>query len=443
MIAPSSLASLFTTVFLCALLLGMGLRWWLASRHIRHIARHRNSVPQPFQNAVTLPAHQKAADYTIAKTRTGMLELGWGACLLICWTILGGLQWLNQTLLTFIEPGLLQQLALLVAFVVINSVLDLPFGLYNTFVTEERFGFNKTTWGLWLKDLLLGTVVGAVLGLPIAALVLSLMGSAGAVWWLWAWVALIGFNLLILFIYPTFIAPLFNKFEPLQNTEIQSVANALMQRCGFNAKGFYVMDGSRRSAHANAYFTGFGKSKRVVFFDTLIEKLTTGEVEAVLAHELGHFKHKHIVQRIVLMFASSLLGFALLGYLSQQTWFYTALGVKPLIMVAPLTADTPAHVSNFLQHNGALALILFMLVTPLFTFFFTALSSQWSRKHEFQADAYAVEQSSGQNLGQALLKLYNDNASTLTPDPLYVRFYYSHPPASERLERMGYQTQTT
>lgn len=363
----------------------------------------------------------------------GMVELVWSVSVLLAWTLLGGLHWLNQTLLTHMSPGLWQQLAVLTAFAVIGGVLELPSGLYRTFVLEERFGFNRITWRLWVKDFLLNALVAAILGVPTAALILWLMGSMGAAWWLWAWVALIALNLLILFIYPVFIAPLFNRFEPLDNQHMKAAAEALMQRCGFHASGFYVMDGSRRSGHANAYFTGFGRNRRVVFFDTLLEKLNAEQVQAVLAHELGHFRHRHIVQRVVLMFAGSLAGFALLGFLSRQQWFYSGLGVTPVTDPGGFAAQ------QFLYHNGALALILFMLAAPVFTFFFTAMGAQWSRRHEFQADAYAVAQTSGQHLGQALLKLYTDNASTLTPDPLYARFYYSHPPASERLRRMGYQ----
>lgn len=426
------------SVVLFALVAGVVLRLWLASRHIRHIAQHRAEVPRAFRSAISLDAHQKAADYTATKTRLGMWELLWGSALLLGWTAFGGLHWLNSTLLQWFEPGLTQQIALVIAFGAIGFLLDLPFSLYSTFVVEERFGFNRTTVAQWLKDLVLHTIVGLVLGLPILAVVLWLMSSAGTYWWLWAWAALIAFNLLVLFIYPTFIAPIFNKFQPLEDDTTRQAAQDLMQRSGFQAQGFYVMDGSKRSAHANAYFTGFGKNKRVVFFDTLLEKLNPKQIQAVLAHELGHFKHKHILQRMVVMFTTSLLGFALLGYLNQQSWFYTQLGVKPLVL--PL-ADTATHsVSQFLSHNGGVALILFMLVAPLFTFFLTFLSAQWSRKHEFEADAYAVQQTSGQDLGEALLTLYNDNASTLTPDPLYVRFYYSHPAASERLQRMGYQS---
>jgi STE24 endopeptidase len=315
-------------------------------------------------------------------------------------------------------------LALLASFVVIGGLIDLPFSLYGTFVLEEKFGFNKMTWKLWLGDAIKGAFIGALIGLPIAALILWLMGAAGDLWWLWAWAVWMGFNLLLMLIYPTFIAPLFNKFEPLQDESLKERVTQLMNRCGFTAKGLFVMDGSKRSAHANAYFTGFGASKRVVFFDTLLKSLTPGEVDAVLAHELGHFKHKHIVKRMVSMFAMSLAGFALLGYLSSQLWFYLGLGVRPI------TADVQGV-------NSALALLLFMMAVPVFTVFISPLFAQLSRKHEFEADAYAVSQTEASDLKSALLKLYEDNASTLTPDPVYVKFYYSHPPASERLARMG------
>ena len=413
--------STFSLVFALALLMGLGAKLWLASRQIRHVAAHRGQVPSAFVEAISLSAHQKAADYTVAKSRLGLLELAYGAALLLGWTLLGGLDFLNQWLLQWMEGGMAQQLALLISFAVIGGVLDLPFTLYQTFVIEERFGFNKMTWKLWLTDAAKGAVLGALIGLPIAWVVLWLMGAAGGLWWLWAWGLWMAFNLLLLVIYPTLIAPLFNKFEPLKDETLAVRVKALMQRCGFTAKGFFVMDGSRRSAHANAYFTGFGAAKRVVFFDTLLSKLSPAEVEAVLAHELGHFKHKHILKRIVMMFAMSLFGFALLGYVSQQTWFYAGLGVQPQL-------NAP---------NDALALLLFMLATPVFSFFVTPLLSQLSRKHEFEADAYAVAQTNTQDLGHALLKLYEDNASTLTPDPLFVKFYYSHPPALERLARMG------
>ena len=410
----------FTALFCALLVLGLVIRTVLASRQIRHVARHRGTVPAAFSDTISVAAHQKAADYTITKTRFGMLEIAIDAALLLGWTLLGGLNWLNQTLLSFLGGGMVQQLALLGSFAVIGGLITLPLGWYATFRIEERFGFNKMTTALWLGDLLKGTLVGALIGLPIAALVLWLMGAAGPVWWLWAWGAWMVFNLLALVLYPTVIAPLFNKFEPLADETLKARVNALMQRCGFAAKGLFVMDGSKRSAHANAYFTGFGAAKRVVFFDTLLKQLSPEEIDAVLAHELGHYKRRHIIKRIVLMFSLSLAGFALLGWLSSQAWFFTGLGVMPSL-------DAP---------NNALALILFMMVVPLLTFFLLPLMAQLSRKHEFEADAYAIEHTNGPDLASALLKLYKDNASTLTPDPVYARFYYSHPPASERLTRL-------
>jgi STE24 endopeptidase len=339
---------------------------------------------------------------------------------LLGWTFLGGLDWLNGLWLDALGGGLLQQLALLGSFALIGGLISLPLSWWSTFRIEERFGFNKMTLSLWLGDLVKGAAVGLLVGLPIAALVLWIMGAAGPTWWLWAWGVWMGFNLLLLVLYPTVIAPLFNKFEPLQDETLKARVQALMQRCGFAAKGLFVMDGSKRSAHANAYFTGFGAAKRVVFFDTLLQQLSPPEVDAVLAHELGHYKHRHILQRIVMMFALSLLGFAVLGWVSGQAWFYSGLGVTPSL-------DAP---------NDALALLLFLLVVPLFTFFLSPLMAQLSRGHEFQADAYAMQQTSGADLASALLKLFKDNASTLTPDPVYARFYYSHPPASERIARL-------
>ena len=411
----------FTIAFAGALVVGLLVRFWLASRQVRHVARHRNSVPTPFAQTISLGAHQKAADYTIAKSRFGLVEMAWGAVILLGWTLLGGLDVVNKLLLSWIGGGMTQQLALLVAFAAIGGLLELPFTLWQTFGLEERFGFNKMTFKLWLADALKSTLLGAAIGLPIAALIIWLMGATGTFWWLWAWCAWIGFNLLLMLIYPSFIAPLFNKFKPLDDPTLQARVTALMKRCGFAAKGLFVMDGSTRSAHANAYFTGFGASKRVVFYDTLLRQLNAAEVEAVLAHELGHFKHKHIVKRLVAMFALSLVGFALLGWVSLQSWFFTGLGVQP----------------NMGAPNSALALLLFMIVVPVFGFFVAPLSARLSRKHEFEADAYAVSQTSGTDLSAALLKLYQDNASTLTPDPVFVKFYYSHPPASERLQRMA------
>ncbi len=413
----------FTALFSALLVLGLATKFYLATRQIRHVAQHRDKVPAAFASTITLPSHQKAADYTIAKTRLGMLEMAFAAAVLLGWTLLGGLDTLNQALMRsgLADYGsLLPQLVLLAVFGLISGLLDLPFALYKTFRLEERFGFNKMTLKLWLADLAKSTLVGTAVGLPVLALILWLMGSAGEGWWLWTWVVWMGFNLLVLVLFPTVIAPLFNKFKPLDDEALKARVTALMQRCGFAAKGLFVMDGSKRSAHANAYFTGFGAAKRVVFYDTLLKQLNPAEVDAVLAHELGHFKHKHIIKRIALMFGMSLLGFALLGWASSQLWFYTGLGVRP----------------NLAGANDALALLLFLMVVPLLSFFVSPVMAQFSRKHEFEADAYAISQTDGRDLQSALLKLYKDNASTLTPDPVFVKFYYSHPPASERLGRM-------
>jgi len=420
MSSPLPASLILTMAFALALVAGLAVKFWLASRQVRHVARHRDAVPAAFRQAITLDAHQKAADYTVAKTRFGLLELAWGAAVLLGWTLFGGLDLLNRLLLDALGAGMWQQLALLAAFALVGGLAELPFTLWQTFRLEERFGFNKMTWRLWLTDAAKGVLLGALIGLPIAALILWLMGAAGKLWWLWAWAAWMGFNLLLMLVYPTFIAPIFNKFKPLDDLALKERVNALMQRCGFAAKGLFVMDGSTRSAHANAYFTGFGASKRVVFYDTLLRQLTAGEVEAVLAHELGHFRHRHVMKRMGAMFALSLAGFALLGWLSAHSWFYTGLGVQP----------------NLMAPNDALAVLLFMLALPVFGFFLAPLPVLVSRRHEFQADAYAIAQTSGADLSAALLKLYQDNASTLTPDPLFVKFYYSHPPASERLARM-------
>jgi STE24 endopeptidase len=423
--ASSTLTLLFTAALIASLLV----KFWLTTRQVRHVAAHRDAVPAAFRQTVALSAHQRAADYTLAKSRFGLLVTAFGAAVLIGWTLLGGLDALNVLIRDAIQPrwgDLAYQLALLTAFVLIGSLLELPFELYGTFRIEQRFGFNRMTWRLYLLDLVKGVLVGAAIGLPIGALMLWIMGSAGHWWWLWAWGAWMAFNLAALVLYPTVIAPLFNKFEPLADGSLKERVQALMARSGFSAKGLFVMDGSKRSAHANAYFTGFGAAKRVVFFDTLLQKLLPGEVEAVLAHELGHFRHKHVTKRIVTLFAFSLAGFALLGWLTDQRWFYTALGVEPSVRAA----------------NDALALILFMLVVPVFTFFVSPLFAHVSRRHEFEADAYACSHADGRDLAAALLKLHEDNASTLTPDPLFVRFYYSHPPAGERLAALATGTRS-
>lgn len=412
--------ALFTWAFVAALLLSLGVKFWLATRQMRHVATHRDQVPAAFAGTVTLPAHRKAADYTLAKGRFGLLTTAFGTAVLLGWTLLGGLGALNELLRDQVQPvwgHLAYQLTLLATFAAIGGLLDLPLEWYATFRIEQRFGFNRMTLKMWITDMAKGTAVGAVIGLPLAALMLWIMAESGGLWWLWAWVAWVAFNLTLLVLYPTVIAPIFNKFEPLADDALRARVQALMQRCGFATKGLFVMDGSKRSAHANAYFTGLGVAKRVVFFDTLLQRLTPGEVEAVLAHELGHFKHKHVLQRMAGIFGFSLAGLALLGWLAGQSGFYAGLGVAP----------------NLAAPNDALALLLFMLALPPITFFVSPLLAHFSRRHEFQADAYACAQADGRDLARALLKLHEDNASTLTPDPVYVRFYYSHPPASERL----------
>ena len=409
-----------TLLFAVALVASVAVKFWLATRQMRHVAAHRDAVPEPFTQRIALTAHRRAADYTLAKGRFGLLSMAFGAAVLIGWTLLGGLDALNVVVRDAVLPragAMAYQLALLAAFVAIGALLELPFEAWSTFRIEQRFGFNRQTPRGFVVDRLKGALVAAVIGVPVAALILWIMASTGGLWWLWAWVAWGTFNLLALVLYPTVIAPIFNKFEPLADESLKQRVQSLMARCGFAAKGLFVMDGSRRSAHANAYFTGLGAAKRVVFFDTLLAKLSAAEVEAVLAHELGHFKYRHVTRRMVLMFALSLAGFALLGWLSTRTWFYTGLGVRP----------------NLAAPNDALALLLFLLAVPVFSFFVAPILARWSRKHEFEADAYACAQASGHDLAAALLKLHEDNASTLTPDPLYARFYYSHPPASERL----------
>ncbi|RVT48823.1 M48 family metallopeptidase [Rubrivivax albus] len=405
--------------FAAAVLASLAVRLWLLTRQMRHVAAHRAQVPAAFVGRVSTEAHHKAADYTLAKGRLAVLSTVVGHAVLLGWTLLGGLDALNHGLLP-LQPllgPLGVQLALLVAFTVIGALIDLPLEWVATFRVEQRFGFNRQTPGLWWKDRLKGAAVGAVVGLPLAALVLWLMAASGGLWWLWAWVAWVAFNGLLLVLWPTVIAPLFNRFEPLADEGLAQRVQALMQRCGFAARGLFVMDGSRRSAHANAYFTGLGAAKRVVFYDTLLARLTPGEVEAVLAHELGHFKRRHVLQRMVMIFGASLAGLALLGWLAGQAGFYLGLGVQPNV-------GTP---------NDALALILFMLALPPFTFFLAPLGAAVSRRHEFEADAFACAQADGRDLARALVKLHEDNAATLTPDPWYVRFHYSHPPAAERL----------
>ncbi|MEW6463725.1 MAG: M48 family metallopeptidase [Pseudomonadota bacterium] len=417
----SSLA--FSVLFVVFFVLTLGLRFWLANRQIRHVLRHRGHVPAEFAAKVSLETHQKAADYTVARTRFGVAGLLWGGLTLIGFTLLGGLQALSSGLLQLAGPGMLHQILLVAAFAAISGVLDLPFDYYRQFVLEQRFGFNKMTRKLWVMDMVKGALIGVAIGLPFLWVVLKLMETAGPLWWFWVWCVWSGFQLLMMVLYPSVIAPLFNKFTPLDDERLKSRIEDLMARVGFASKGLFVMDGSRRSAHGNAYFSGFGAAKRIVFFDTLIERLAPQEIEAVLAHELGHFKLRHIVKRIVVMFALSLAFLALLGYLKEQSWFYTGLGVTPML-IAP---------------NDAMALLLFMLVLPIFTFVLGPLNSITSRKHEFEADAFAAQHSDAKDLVSALVKMYEDNASTLTPDPVHSAFYDSHPPASVRIGHLNAQ----
>ncbi|MEI6002960.1 M48 family metallopeptidase [Paraburkholderia bengalensis] len=410
----------FTVLFVIAIVAMVGTKLWLASRQIRFVAAHRDSVPPQFSGTIPLTAHQRAADYTVERTRLTMIEIVVGAAVLVALTLLGGVQALEIAIGGWLGHGYIGQIALVAAVIAITSVIDLPFDYYRQFVIEQRFGFNRMTKRIFVVDRVKGVLLGAAFGLPLLFVVLWLMNQAGTYWWWWTWVVWVVFQMLVLILYPSFIAPLFNKFEPLKDEALVHRIDALMKRCGFAAKGLFVMDGSRRSAHGNAYFTGFGSSKRIVFFDTLLSRLSGSEIEAVLAHELGHFKRRHVIKRMIVTFALSLAMLALLGFLAQRTWFFEGLGVRP----------------SMTGSNDGLALVLFFLAVPVFLFFVTPLGSLSSRKHEFEADAFAATQTDAKDLVNALVKLYEDNASTLTPDPLYTAFYYSHPPASQRIDRL-------
>lgn len=406
----------FTLIFLSALLLTTVTRLWLAQRHLRHIQLNRQAVPQDFAGSISLESHHKAADYSSSKTRLGMLHSLLDVALLLAFTLGGGIQALMDFWQNMLGDGLWRGVALIVSVLVISSLLEIPLSLYRTFVIDARFGFNKMTPGLFLADMLKQTLLLSMLGIPLLLGVLWLMARMGEYWWLYVWLAWMGFNLLILTLYPTVIAPLFNKFSPLEDQTLAARIETLLQKCGFKSQGLFVMDGSKRSSHGNAYFSGLGASKRIVFFDTLLARLNHDEIEAVLAHELGHFKRRHVIKRILSMFILSLAGLWLLGWLMPQGWFYQGLGVT--------TQGTDT------------ALLLFMLVSPVFTFLFNPISSLYSRKHEFEADRYAAENASSEALIQALVKLYNDNAATLTPDPLHSVFYDSHPAAAQRIAHL-------
>jgi len=406
----------FGIVFLAALAATTVMRLWLAARHLNHVRANRHAVPPEFSAEIALDAHQKAADYTCTKTRLGMVEAATDAAVLLALTFGGALEWLHGASAAVLPEGVGRGLALLALVGAVMMLIDLPFGLYRTFVIEQRFGFNKMTPAMYFADLAKSLLLALAFGLPLGAIVLWLMETAGDYWWLYAWLTWFAFNLFMVAVYPTWIAPLFNKFSPVQDAELKERVERLLTRCGFKVKGLMVMDGSRRSTHGNAYFTGFGASKRIVFFDTLLARLAPGEVEAVLAHELGHFKLRHVVKRMAWLAVGSLGFLWLLGWIMQQPWFYHGLNVQ-----------TP---------STAMALVLFSIVLPQFTFLLQPLGAMISRRHEFEADQYAAQNASAPDLVSALIKLYRENASTLTPDPLHSAFYDSHPPAIARIARL-------
>ncbi|WP_341930052.1 M48 family metallopeptidase [Methyloversatilis discipulorum] len=407
---------MLTEIFVAALVLTTGVRLWLATRHRAHVAAHRSEVPVAFREAIPLDAHQKAADYTVARAGLGRADVVIGALWLLVLTLGGGLQWMFDLAGRLAGDGMVRDLVFIGIVAFASSLIDLPVLMWRTFVIEQRFGFNKMTLGMFFGDQIKHGLIGGAIGAPAVAAVLWIMDSLGAAWWVYAWAFWLTFSLAMMVLYPTFIAPLFNKFEPMPAGELRSRIEALLERCGFRSDGLFVMDGSRRSAHGNAYFTGFGKGKRIVFFDTLLNRLGGDEIEAVLAHELGHYKHHHIWKRVGWIAAGSLAFFALLGWLVDAPWFFEQLGVS--------------------SQGDAMALTLFALVIPVFSFPLSPILSLMSRKHEFEADAYAVAQTRADWLVTALVKLYRDNASTLTPDPLYSQFYDSHPPAALRVARL-------
>jgi STE24 endopeptidase len=418
---PFAPTSILTYTFISLLVATTLVRIWLARRHIVHVQANRNQVPVAFKDNIALDAHQKAADYSTDKTKLIITETVVQALLLTILTLGGGLQWIDDIWRNVLPTQEIIRGALVIcSAMLVSSVIDLPFEYYKTFVVDEKFGFNKMTPAMFFSDLVKHSLVGLALGAPILFAALWLMQGAGQYWWLYLWVIWSVFNLVMLAVYPTFIAPLFNKFSPLKDENLKQRIETLLTKCGFKSQGLFVMDGSSRSSHGNAYFTGFGASKRVVFFDTLLERLNADEIEAVLAHELGHFKHHHVIKRIVLLFSMSFLGLALLGWLINQPWFYAGLGVT--------------------QISHYMALILFLLVSPIFLFLLRPMMASYSRKNEFEADDYAANHSSAKDLVKALVKLYRDNASTLTPDPLHSAFYDSHPPASIRISKLAAYT---
>jgi STE24 endopeptidase len=411
----------FTLTFVSLLIASTLIRLWLGGRHITYVQAHRNLVPAAFSDNITLDAHQKAADYTSAKTKLALTEAVTQALFLAVLTLGGGLQLIDDSWRTVLaNQEIVRGVLVICSAMLIGGLIDLPFEYYKTFVVDEQFGFNKMTPAMFVNDLIKHSLVGLALGGPILLVALWLMQGAGDYWWLYLWLIWSAFNLIMLAVYPTFIAPLFNKFTPLKDENLKERIEMLLTKCGFKSQGLFVMDGSSRSSHGNAYFTGFGASKRVVFFDTLLERLNADEIESVLAHELGHFKHRHVIKRIAMMFFVSFLGLALLGWLMNQPWFYTDLGIN--------------------QASNYMALMLFMLVSPVFLFLLRPIMASYSRKNEFEADDYAAKHASAKHLVKALVKLYRDNASTLTPDPLHSVFYDSHPPASIRISKLSAYT---
>jgi len=412
---------LFTLLFISALAIGLFLQLWLMQRQQRHVATHRAQVPPAFADKVTLQEHQKAADYTQAKLTIGHISLLIGTGLLLLWTLGGGIDFLHRQWQQWPVDPVWGGIGLIFSVSLISALLELPLGIWNTFVLEARFGFNRTTVKRYISDLLLQLLLALLLGTPLLWVILWLMDQAGSTWWLAAWAVWMGFMLLMLWIYPTLIAPIFNRFTPLEEGPLKQRIQNLLERCGFTSNGIFIMDGSKRSGHGNAYFTGFGNNKRIVFYDTLAESLEGNEMEAVLAHELGHFKRRHVLKHLLLSSVMSLIGFALLGWLAEQSWFYQSLGVN--------------------GQSNALALLLFMLALPVFSQFLQPAMATMSRRHEFEADDFAVEQAGAVPMIQALVKLYRENASTLTPDPLYSAFHDSHPPAPVRVAHLSAKIQ--
>lgn len=403
----------FTVVFLFALIISYGIQFWLSIRQKSHVTGHRDDVPTAFKDRVSLAAHQKAADYTVEKSRLGDIDAGVGILFLLLLTLGGGISLAFEFWSTFELPPMLADLLAVVSLYLLMTVIEIPFSLYQTFIIEEKYGFNKSSIGQFAKDQLIAVALTFAIGLPIMALILWVMDSIGELWWLYAWAIIISFSLLMSWLYPTIIAPLFNKFTPMQDGSLKERIQSLLQRCGFNSQGIFIMDGSRRSGHGNAYFTGLGNNKRIVFYDTLVNSLDDEELEAVLAHELGHFKCKHVIKMLVASSIMTLISFAVLGWLITQDWFFDGLGVY--------------------THSNAAALLLFMLVSPVFTIFMQPISSYFQRKFEFEADEFATHHAQGKKMISGLVKLYEENASTLTPDPLYSAFHYSHPPAAIRI----------